>query len=584
MSEFLNNIHQLHFIRPWAWLLLLPAIGLFLLNFKNRHGQSGWNQLIDQHLLKWLLPNSENPTAKKWLNLSLFTFWLLAIAALSGPSWQQLPQPTFSSNNARIVVLDLSLSMDATDLKPSRLHRAKFKLTDLLEQIKDGQTGFVAYAGDAFTLSPLTTDSETISNLLEPLNSSLMPIKGSQPQLGIDKAIELLVNAGQKRGEIIWFTDGADPSQLKKIEQALSKHKYQLKILTLGTTTGAPIKQAGSGFLKDKEGNIVIPRLNYAELASFAERVNATITPLASDNSDIELLLEANLSLLDNEFIEQDLFTDSWQDSGFWLIILLLPIALYGFKNPNIMAALLLVCLTSIASTPTAKADILDELFLNENQKGKKQLKNKEYDKAYNHFQDPSWKSVAAYKNEDYQSAVDILSAPKTAVDYYNKANALTRAGEYDEALKSYEEAIELDPDFEDAKANHQIAQKLKEQQEQQSEDGEQSDEEQEGEQQDNQSESENQESQDSEQQSDSEQEAESKEEQQQPEEQNKQQQEQKELTPEEMQAQYQEQEKDQELEQWLKRISDDPGRLLREKMQREYRRRGHKQHTDKKW
>lgn len=371
MFDFLPELTQLHFIRPWAWLLLIPVILLWWLYRTKGQQASGWAKLIDQHLLGWMMPNSQLGKSIKWQKNLLLTMWILLVIALSGPSWKKLPQPVFSNLASRVIVLDLSSSMDAQDVKPSRLARAKFKLTDILKAIKDGQTGFVVYAGDGFILSPLTSDTDTIDNMVEVLSTNLMPLVGSKPDKGIEKAIELLDNGAAGEGDIIWITDGGDEKELSQIKSLLSKTSYDLNILAIGTAEGAPIPMSnGSGFVKDNKGNIVIPKLNYNELANFADDIGATLTPMTAGNQDIELLLQRPQLTVDERLEKQDIMADSWEDAGFWLLFLALPILLLGFKHRSMFAIVLVISFGSFTSTQ-AQANPLESLFLNKDQRPK---------------------------------------------------------------------------------------------------------------------------------------------------------------------------------------------------------------------
>ncbi|NVJ66873.1 MAG: VWA domain-containing protein [Gammaproteobacteria bacterium] len=568
MSSWLYETIGLHFIRPWAWLLLIPLIILFFWQVTHRSYHSNWSDLIDQHLLQWILPNSENRTRKRISHSLLLAFWLLLVFALSGPSWQKIPQPIYSNNDANVIVLDLSSSMDANDIEPTRLARSKFKLYDLLEKIAEGNTALIVYAGDAFILSPLTSDERTIENLIRPLQTELMPIKGSQPQLGIAKAIELLQNAEQVNGNIIWVTDGAEAHQLDDIESLLDKHQYRLKILATGTEQGAPITMAAGRFLKDSQGNIVVPKLNYAELAQFSDQVGATLTAISADSHDIEVLSQSNLSPLEGRYQKEDIFADSWHDSGYWLLILLIPIVLYSFRNKNILAVLLVSCFVTMTPYQSAEAQVTDKLFLNKDQQGQKHYKNGDLESAEKNFQDPNWKAMAAYKNGNYQAAAGYLSQATNADELYNLGNALAMAGQYQEAINAYQAAIDLQADHADAIYNKKVIEDLLEQ-----------------EQQDSQSEQEQQEQQ---QQQEQEQQEQQEQEQQQQEQESQQQeseqQEQEKQTQEQQLKEMSEQEKQQELEQWLKKISDDPGRLIRNKMKLEYNRRGYRSQPSKTW
>ena len=121
---------------------------------------------------------------------------LLAVLALAGPAWKKIPQPVFSDRNALVIALDLSLSMDATDVTPSRLGRAMFELQDILaaRDAGRGETGLLVYAGEAFAVAPLTDDTDTIANLLKAMTSDLMPSLGSHTIRALELAEQLLAD------------------------------------------------------------------------------------------------------------------------------------------------------------------------------------------------------------------------------------------------------------------------------------------------------------------------------------------------------------------------------------------------------
>lgn len=568
MADWVLTNFGLHFIRPWAWLLLIPVILLFIWQTSSKNYHSNWSNLVDQHLLQWILPNSENKQRKTFRNLLLLLFWLLSVVALSGPSWERLPQPIYSTTDANVIVLDLSSSMDAKDLSPSRLGLAKFKLYDLLEKINEGNTALIVYAGDAFILSPLTSDERTIENLIRPLQTELMPIKGSQPQTGIAKAIELLTNANQTNGNIIWVTDGAENHQLDTIEDLLSNHNFKLKILAAGTDEGAPIQMSNGRFLKDSSGNIVVPKLNYSQLVEFADKEKATLTAITSDNQDIDLLTQKTLNQLDENYQKEDMFADSWHDSGYWLILVLIPIMLYSFRNKNILAAFLISFFVYSAPYNSAQAKVTDKIFLNKNQQGSKHYRNGNMQDAENTFIDKNWKAISAYKNGNYSGAANYLAEAETADELYNLGNSLAMEGKYQQAIDSYTKAIDLKANHDDAIFNKKVIEDLLEQQQQENSSDQEQQEQQQQQEQDQE-----------EQQEQSEQEQEQESEQQQSDEQEEQK-----KTQEQQLQKMSEQEKEQELEQWLKQISDDPGRLIRNKMKLEYNRRGYRSQPSKTW
>jgi len=172
-----------HFLRPW-WLLLLPCLMLILWYLRRARLQSRrWQSVCDAALLPHLLISESGVRQRRGVLLMVALVGLLAITAMAGPAWKQLEQPVFRDQSALVLMLDLSRSMDATDVKPTRLTRARLKLIDMLKQRKEGQSALIVYAADAFVVSPLTEDAETIIAQISSLQTTLMPQQGSRPDL-----------------------------------------------------------------------------------------------------------------------------------------------------------------------------------------------------------------------------------------------------------------------------------------------------------------------------------------------------------------------------------------------------------------
>ncbi len=175
---------MIHFIRPeWLWALIPLMLMLYLLH-RNEQQQSSWNKYIAPHLAKVLI-STTGDNQKNHVGLLAFC-WFIAVLALSGPALTKHNLPVFETNQGRVIVMDMSLSMYATDLTPNRLTQAKFKATDLLKNLKEGETGLVAYAGEAFIISPLTRDTSTLLNLLPTLTPEIMPVNGSNLPLALE--------------------------------------------------------------------------------------------------------------------------------------------------------------------------------------------------------------------------------------------------------------------------------------------------------------------------------------------------------------------------------------------------------------
>ncbi|MGR8951601.1 MAG: VWA domain-containing protein [Gammaproteobacteria bacterium] len=463
------TLGDFHLIRPYWLLALIPFAAILVMLFKNRLSRGSWSSVCDAALLPYLLQDKGGKASRMPLILGGTTA-LLAIIALAGPTWQRLPSPVFRNESALVIALDLSRSMEAEDVKPSRLIRARYKIADLLQRRKDGQTALLVYAGDAFTVTPLTDDTETIASQLEALTTDIMPSQGSNAAAALNQAVQLMQQAGLPQGEIIMITDEADLDATLPAAKALDH--YTLSILGVGTADGAPIPLAKGGFLKDEHGAIVVPKLDAAKLAKLAGAGGGVYQTLTADDSDIEALLQ----YLDRGLAEaqgksdQRLLIDLWDDLGPWLVLAVLPLAALWFRKG-------LLCLALIVLLPmpqNSHALGWRDLWLTQDQQAAEAFEHKHYDRAAELFTNPDWKAAAQYRSGKAQTGK--LQTPTTATGFYNQGNVLAKSNRFEEAIKAYEKALELKPDFEDAKYNKKLVEDALKQQKQQQQNPQQSD------------------------------------------------------------------------------------------------------------
>jgi Ca-activated chloride channel family protein len=531
-----------------------------------------------------------------------YRWWLLAIGgvlaalALAGPSWQRIEQPVFRAEQALVVALDLSRSMDAQDISPSRLARARLKILDILARRKSGQTALVVYSSNAFTVTPLTTDTDTVAALVNSLSTDIMPSRGSNPVVAIEKGRQLLDQAGVGYGEVLLITDGGSSAATEKVARELKSAGYTLSVLAVGTREGAPIPRASGGFVTDNRGRIAVPRLEETALRALAAAGGGRFAVLSADNRDLDILLSGEV--ITPSASAESLATDQWREEGPWLLLLLLPIAALAFRRGWVLILLVFIV------PQTTEASLWDDLWGNRNQQAQKQLEAGNAEEAIALFEDTEWRAVARYRAKDYAGSAAEFAERGDARNLYNLGNAMAYQGELDSAIDAYEQVLEMEPDNEDAAYNLELIKNLKNQQQQQQEnqgDQQQGDgQEGEGEP----SESESQPGQEgSEGSSDSEnQSAESDASQRGNEEMSDEDLEalQRELQraaeeartgdkPEQLSAAElaelrQQQEQEQAMEQWLRRIPDDPGGLLRRKFRHQYQRSGKDQDGNNVW
>ena len=446
-----------HFLRP-GWLLLLPLVPLALLALaRARRDRRRWEAVCDPALLPHVLIDRTAGPRRRWPGVVIGLASLLAIVALAGPAWERLPQPVFRSQSALVAALDLSRSMEAADLTPSRLARATYALRDILKERSDGQTGLVVFAADAFVVSPLTDDTGTILAQLPALEPAIMPAQGSRPERGIALAAALLSQAGASRGDILLLTDGAadDAAAADAVRDAV-RAGYRVSVLAAGTPAGAPIPEAEGGFVTDASGGIVVPRLDEPALRALAAagggayaRVDggpAALGPLSKRWNAAEATGE-----------ETGLVTDSWLDRGPWLAALIVPLALLGFRR----GVLLLAACALLPVAPQAQAAGWEDLWSRPDQRGAAALAAGEAAEAQALFEDRRWRAAAAYRAGDYEAAADALAGLDDPDSLYNRGNALARTGRYEEALASYDAALEQAPDHGDALYNRELLQDL---------------------------------------------------------------------------------------------------------------------------
>lgn len=580
-------IEQFHFLRP-AWLMLLPVLVILLWQgFQRRHSSRSWQSVVDAKLLPHLLAG-KNQVRDNSLWLLTAIVGAISIIALAGPVWDKLPQPIFRHQAALVIVLDLSRSMDASDIKPSRLARARHKIADILSSRKEGQTALVTYAADAFVVTPLTEDAVTIDALLPSLATEIMPSQGSFADKALLQAFELFDNAGVANGDVLLVSDSFNRGEMTAMQALLDKHSsHRISILGIGTEAGGPIPLPSGGFLKDSAGSIVIARLQAEDMRDIASAGGGSFHLISNDDADINALLNTiQNNRFESDAVESDLQADIWREQGPWLILILIPLVAFVFRR----GVLLVLPLLLLPVPPDAQAMSWDELWQNRNQLGSKAFDNGEHQTAAEIFKNPEWKASSHYRAGDYEQALEQWQAIDSERGHYNRGNALTKLGRLKEAIDAYQKTLELNADHVDAAYNKkQVEEALNQQQDQQNQEGDQ-DQDQNQQNQDQQQESdqsqgqgENQQDQSDEQQNkqqESENNSESESEQGEEEKQDEAEQQ----TQAEMSENLEQQMSEQAAEQWLRKIPDDPGGLLRRKFLYQYRQRGDNSKTENQW
>lgn len=591
MTDWPSVITEFHFLRP-AFLLLLPiAILLFILARKQKTANN-WISVIDKTLLAHLSVGQATKKTRSVFPWLLASMIIITSIALAGPAYEKKPQHVIKNQDALIIVLDLSLSMYSEDEKPSRLVKAKRKISDILRARQDGLTALIVYSGSANTVTPLTDDTSTIENMLKALEPDIMPKYGSNAKTAFQHSLQLMENAGVNKSRILWLTDEINSSQLQDISGQLSN--TPLRIITFGTENGAPIPLK-NGFLKDKKNNTVIAKLNYKQMKNISSKAGIDLIHNRIDDSDFrDFINPAFIEATDNDNEQQ---FDVYIDRGFYLSLTLLPLLLLGFRR----GSGLLLILVLIQPDKAFSLDLMD-YFKNDNQKAETAFNAGEFEQAAKQFKDKKWQAGSHYKNGDFENALKSYEQFDDPQSLYNQANSLAKMGKLEQAIERYSKALESQSNFSDAEYNKKLVEDLLQQQQDDQENSDESDDSDSSEQQSEknsdsesqqnqktdqnsqpeQQEQQNQQNQESSKENDSQTSAEQSEEKQQEQaadqqsqqDSEKESEEQQQLQPsnpeqEEMTAE--EKQQQQALQQWLRKIPDQPGEYLKNKFSHQY-------------
>ncbi|MGH8146369.1 MAG: tetratricopeptide repeat protein [Rhodanobacteraceae bacterium] len=440
----------LHFLRPWWWLALLPMPLALWAMARNGGGRAALTRLADAALLPYLLHDTG---ARRRVALGLATIaWLLAVAALAGPSWQRIETPLYVNGAARVVALSLSGDMLAQDLPPDRMTHARFAVRDLLDAAGDARTALVAYAGAAFTVAPLTRDKHTVLNLLRVLRPDVMPTPGNDAAAGIAQSLKLLRDAHVRGGEIILVTDTADAAAVHAARTAHAQG-IRVDVLGVGTTRGAPVPKAGGGFASGPDGTL-LARRDDAALRAVAQAGGGSYAVLPADGGQTPAFA-APVAIAGHASHGER--AQIWRDGGVWLLPILVVLAALAFRRGWLLVFAVLVMPIAM---PTAHAASWSSWWMNRDQRAAHALHDGNARRARELATSPGMRGAADYRAGDYAGAAKTFAQGHGARAHYNLGNALAKAGDYRKAIAAYDEALKLDPELADARANRDAVRK----------------------------------------------------------------------------------------------------------------------------
>lgn len=435
----------------WLLVAIQPFLLWLILRFIQKRSQ---HQFADKHLLPWIQVR-QNKTF--WQRLfsrdsAYFLAWLLFALSLAGP---RLPDESNRNQNKIVLdimmVVDLSRSMYATDIKPSRLRRTTLEAYEFLSLAKNVRVGITVYAARSHLFVPLTSDFKALKFYLKNLDSLQLPTQGGDAGAALAFAQKELRSSEQGRKQVmLWLSDGDnEPGNIARIEKELklaTESGIDTYIFGLGTEEGAAIPLKDGSWL-ESEGQAVISKMDANLLSRFA-KIATGRAAIVSDNEDDwqALYQDGMLASLPSA---RDNTNQQWKQLYQWTLfpaILLLVIALIPFTKMSFLqnsSNVLLVLFTLIVIAGVLPVSAKEKPFEQSVQQGIKAYVNKDFVTSKRHF---------------ISSVLSAETDQERGIALHNLGNAIFKTGDYSGAAELFTDALRYIPEQQKTVKNQQLS------------------------------------------------------------------------------------------------------------------------------
>lgn len=474
-------------------LVLIPVLALIHILMVHRQKRRIM-KFGEPELVRKLMPN-----VSKWR--PIIKFWLLE-AALS-LMIVMLARPQFGTkirNEKRIgietiIALDISNSMLAEDVEPSRLERSKMMVENLVDNFTDDKIGLIVFAGDAFVQLPITSDYVSAKMFLSSINPSMISVQGTDIATAINMAANSFTQQEGVGKAIIVITDGENHER-GAVEAAESAKKKGMNVFVLGvgSTKGAPVPVQGSNdYIKDNMGNTVVSALNETMCREIASAGGGVYIHVAN-NSNAQKMLDTEIEKLSKKEISTNIYSDydeQFQAVGILVLLLLIAeicilecknpllrkISLFGAKRKTIMLIIVIMSAFSVSAQT-------DRQYVRSGNKQFRSGKYEESDVLYRKSLEKNSRNPQAVYNlgnallaqgKDSAAIVQFESAAKLETNPLRKAQSYHNMGYicqskrlYAEAIDAYKEALRLNPNDDMTRYNLAVCKREKQKQDQQ--------------------------------------------------------------------------------------------------------------------
>ncbi|HPW89849.1 MAG TPA: VWA domain-containing protein [Paludibacteraceae bacterium] len=322
----------------FLYLLIVVPLLVAMFVYVTYQQKKRLSEFGNPDLLRRLIPNVSTirPQLKFYM---LMVVLVLMIVALARPQFGSKLQTIKKQGVEAVIVLDVSNSMMAQDVQPNRLERSKLIMSKLIDDMVDDKVGLIVFAGDAFVQLPITSDNVSAKMFLSSINPNLVPRQGTAIGTAIDLAIRSFgPNESEAGRTIIVITDGENHEDDAIGAAKLAREKgITVHVIGMGTPEGTPIPVAGTmSFRKDKDGNVVITKLNEVMCQQIAEagsgiyvRADNTNTALKAISGQINDMQKGNLETKSYAEYDEKFFI------FVWIAFFLLIVEFYLFNRQN---------------------------------------------------------------------------------------------------------------------------------------------------------------------------------------------------------------------------------------------------------
>jgi Ca-activated chloride channel family protein len=482
------------FANPDAfWMLLaLPVLSLLWVA-AGRKARAQVQQLVAARLHGLLVGEA---LGRKWRWILLWVGLAAGVAAWARPQLGQTTTETRGRGRDVIIMVDVSRSMLANDIPPSRLQRAKLAAEDLIRQLPGDRVGLVAFAGSAFLQAPVTADHSAVLTAMRELDPELIPLAGTNISAGLHCADEAFDRTEGGQRAVVLITDGED---LEADSVALARElSGKMRLFTVGvgspegTVLSVPSPRGGTEYVRDEAGEVVQSKLDEARLQELAQAGAGFYTRLVTGPAEMRRIATEGIGAMDEHDVQVQSRTRPIERYQWPLGVALLSVGVAllageGVRRKGTLVARMLVAalLTVCAGQAGAAAITGKTLYEEGDYSGAQKAFGEEMERRGNAAIRAFNLGTAAYKNQKWAEAIEAFGKALVSSDpelrtkaEYNLANTLVQQARQgrrgldntalEQAVAHYDEALRRKADFEDAQHNRDFVKRLLEQKEQQ--------------------------------------------------------------------------------------------------------------------